>query len=66
MRALVSKFKLSSRDLVEMMNEREIPLAHTTILRWGATLRARIREALATVSLFQSVDRGAAMRHMSK
>jgi transposase-like protein len=27
-------FKLSSRDLVQMMSERGIPLAHTTILRW--------------------------------
>jgi transposase-like protein len=27
-------FKLSSRDLVQMMTERGIVLAHTTILRW--------------------------------
>jgi transposase-like protein len=27
-------FKLSFRDLVAMMNERGISLAHTTILRW--------------------------------
>ena len=27
-------FKLSSRDLVQMMAERGIDLAHTTILRW--------------------------------
>ena len=27
-------FKLSSRDLVQMMAERGISLAHTTILRW--------------------------------
>jgi transposase-like protein len=27
-------FKLSSRDLVHMMAERGILLAHTTILRW--------------------------------
>jgi transposase-like protein len=27
-------FKLSYRDLVSMMNERGICLAHTTILRW--------------------------------
>ena len=27
-------FKLSSRDLVQMMSERGIALAHTTILRW--------------------------------
>ena len=33
-------FKLSSRDLVQMMTERGITLTHTTILRWGAALRA--------------------------
>ena len=27
-------FKLSYRDLVSMMSERDIRLAHTTILRW--------------------------------
>jgi transposase-like protein len=27
-------YKLSFRDLVEMMAERELDLAHTTILRW--------------------------------
>ena len=27
-------YKLSSRDLVNMMDERGIVLAHTTILRW--------------------------------
>jgi transposase-like protein len=33
-------FKLSSRDLVQMMAERGILLAHTTILRWcSATCR---------------------------
>ena len=33
-------FKLSSRDLVQMMSERGIVLAHTTILRRGPKLRA--------------------------
>ena len=28
------RYKLSFRDLVEMMSERELHLAHTTILRW--------------------------------
>ena len=28
------RFKLSYRDLVEMMAERELPMAHTTIMRW--------------------------------
>src|SRR5262245_44472291 len=39
-------FKLSSRDLVQMMTERGIVVAHTTILRWGATLCSRVRKAL--------------------
>jgi transposase-like protein len=28
------RFKLSSRDLVEMMAERGLAISHTTILRW--------------------------------
>ena len=32
------RFKLSYRDLVEMMAERGLPLAHTTIMRWAAIL----------------------------
>jgi transposase-like protein len=28
------RFKLSLRDLVEMMAERGLSLAHTTIMRW--------------------------------
>ena len=34
-------YKPSSRDLVEMMGERGIQLAHTTILRWVQRLPAR-------------------------
>jgi transposase-like protein len=29
------RFKLSFRDLVEMMAERRVSLAHTTIMRWA-------------------------------
>src|SRR2546423_194845 len=29
------RYKLSYRDLVEMMGERGLPFAHTTILRWA-------------------------------
>lgn len=29
------RYKLSYRDLVEMMGERGLPVAHTTILRWA-------------------------------
>jgi transposase-like protein len=28
------RYKLSLRDLVEMMSERDLSLAHTTIMRW--------------------------------
>ena len=34
MREVVSRFKLSFRDLVEMMAERGLSMAHTTIMRW--------------------------------
>ena len=39
------RFKLSLRDLVEMMAERGLPLAHTTIMRWVQRY-APVREAL--------------------
>jgi transposase-like protein len=42
------RFKLSLRDLVEMMAERGLSIAHTTIIRWAAR-RTRVRETLATV-----------------
>jgi IS6 family transposase len=28
------RYNLSFRDLVEMMGERDLPIAHTTIMRW--------------------------------
>ena len=33
------RFKLSFRDLVEMMAERGLSLAHTTIMRWFCTIQ---------------------------
>ena len=36
------RFKLSLRDLVEMMAERGLSLAHTTIMRWGAALHTGV------------------------
>ncbi len=43
-------YKLSSRDLVNILGERGIQLAHTTILRWvQRAVRPGIREALAPV-----------------
>ena len=43
------RFKLSLRDLVEMMAERGLSMAHTTIMRWVQRLRTGVREALETV-----------------
>jgi transposase-like protein len=44
------KYSLSYRDLVEMMEERGLQLAHTTIMRWvhefGPELEKRIRPYL--------------------
>ena len=44
------RYNLSFRDLVEMMEERRLPLAHTTIMRWvhqyGPELDKRIRRHL--------------------
>ena len=43
------RYKPSLRDLVEMMAERGLDLAHTTIMRWGATVCAGVREALESI-----------------
>jgi hypothetical protein len=42
------RFKLSLRDLVEMMAERGLSMAHTTIMRWVQRY-APVRETLAPV-----------------
>ena len=43
------RFKLSLRDLVEIMAERGLPLAHTTIMRWVQHYAPRVRETLETL-----------------
>jgi transposase-like protein len=43
------RFKLSFRDLVEMMGERALSMAHTTIMRWVITMR-RSASAAGTAS----------------
>ena len=49
------RYNLSLRDLVEMMEERGLSLAHTTIMRWvhqyGPELNERIRNMLGLKSL---------------
>ncbi|MEJ7609303.1 MAG: hypothetical protein WKF37_24280, partial [Bryobacteraceae bacterium] len=42
-------FKLNYRDLVSMMSDRGIVLAHTTISEVGAALHAGVRKALEAV-----------------
>src|SRR5450755_2986718 len=39
------RYKLSFRDLVEMMAERGLHLAHTTIMRWGSGMFLNLRSA---------------------
>jgi transposase-like protein len=39
-------YRLSYRDLVSLMAEREVHVTHTTIMRWVFTIRTRIREAV--------------------
>ena len=43
------RYKLSARDLVEMMAERGVVLVHTTILRWVQRYVPGILEALQPV-----------------
>ena len=54
-------FKLSSRDLVQMMAERGIEVTHTTILRWVHALFLSLRSA-GVSTLGQWVGHGVAMR----
>jgi hypothetical protein len=42
-------YRLSYRDLVEMMAERGITLSHSTIFALGAAVRARVREAMGSL-----------------
>ena len=58
-------FKLSSRDLVQMMAERGITLTHTTILRWVQRYVPEFESAGAGTS-GRSATRGAWMRLTSK
>lgn len=55
------RYKLSLRDLVEMMAERGLSLAHTTILRWVRRLRLSSSNA-GTALLRQPAARGASTK----
>ncbi|WP_033694718.1 IS6 family transposase, partial [Bacillus thuringiensis] len=54
------RYNLSFRDLVEMMEERGLSLAHTTIMRWvhqyGTELKKRIRKHLKSTNNSWRVD----------
>jgi len=43
------RFKLSLRDLVEVMAERGLSMAHTTIMRWVQRYAPEFEKRLATV-----------------
>jgi hypothetical protein len=43
------RLKVSLRDLVEMMAERGLSMAHTTIMRWVQRYAPGVRETLAAV-----------------
>jgi transposase-like protein len=55
------RYKLSTRDLVEMMAERGVVLVHTTILRW---VRHYVPESRNTGAIMRGrwADRGGVMR----
>ncbi len=59
------RYKLSFRDLVEMMAERELSLAHTTIMRW---IQRYVQEFEKRWSRFvrQAGGSGASMRPTSR
>jgi hypothetical protein len=59
------RFKLSLRDLVEMMAERGLSLAHTTIMRWVRHYTRSSRSTGADLPL-PLAGRGALSRHTSK
>ncbi|EJQ31061.1 hypothetical protein IEC_05720 [Bacillus toyonensis] len=54
------RYNLSFRDLVEMMEERGLSIAHTTIMRWvhqyGPELDERVRSHLKTTNDYWKVD----------
>ena len=59
------RYKLSYRDLVEMMGERGLPVAHTTILRWAVRYAEEFEKRWRRYEA-PSEDRGGPMRPTSK
>ena len=54
-------YRLSYRDLVEMMSERGLLMAHTTIMRWvfrfSGELKARVRPNLGNLNQAPKIAR---------
>jgi hypothetical protein len=59
------RYKLSFRDLVEMMAERGLNLAHTTILRWVRRY-AQSSSSVGTALVGPLAARGESMRPISR
>jgi hypothetical protein len=59
------RFKLSLRDLVEMMAERGVSLAHTTIMRWVQRYNRSSKSAGTDMPL-PLAGPGVSTRHTSK
>ncbi len=59
------RFKLSLQDLVEMMAERGLSVAHTTIMRWVQRYAPEFRNAGYGLP-GQSVEHGGSTKHTSK
>ena len=60
------RYKLSFRDLVEMMSERGLHLAHTTILRWVQRYAPEFVKRWNRFSAGQLVAPGESMRRISR
>src|ERR1700738_101754 len=59
------RFKLSFRDLVEMMAERNLSMAHTTIMRWAQQFRASgLHLVIAAIVYWNSTYRAHARAHL--
>ena len=60
------RYDFSFRDLVEIMEERGISIAHTTIMRWVHQYGPRIRQKKFDLISSQQMIRGESMKHISK
>jgi hypothetical protein len=60
------RFKLSLRDLVEMMADRSLSMAHTTIMRWVQHYAPEFEKTLDTVCPGSRADHGGSTKRTSK